>query len=93
MHETTVLTKMDNLCLNHVNLDVSSNLILGKKLFNRHHTCDDVAMPRRIHQILQPLPSPNCVGQLTDTPSLEQKQTVSVARILTIMNEGTLECS
>ena len=74
MHETTVLTKMDNLCLKHGNLDVFSYLILGKKLLNRPHPCDDVAMRRRTHQILQPLPSPNCVGQLTANPSLGQNR-------------------
>ena len=93
MHETTVLTKMDNLCLKHGNLDVFSYLILGKKVLNRHHLCDDAVMCRHTHQILQPLSFPICVGQLTANPSLAQKQTVSVARTRAIMNEGTLECS
>lgn len=80
MHETTVLTKRDNLCLKHGNQDVFSNLILHKKLLNRPHPCDDVVICRRTHQILQPLSFTICVGQLTAKPFLEQKQTVSVPR-------------
>ena len=80
MHETTVLTKMDNLCRKHGNLLVFPYLILGKKLINSHHRCYDEVMCQRTHQILQPLSLPICVGQLTANPSLEQKQTVSVPR-------------
>ena len=93
MHETTVLMNMDNLCLNYKNLDVSSNLFLGQELLNRHHPCDDGVTRRRSHQVLQPLSSPICVGQLTAPLSSGQKQTVSTTRTRAIMNKGIPECS
>ncbi|WP_229133264.1 ATP-binding cassette domain-containing protein [Bifidobacterium mizhiense] len=64
------------------NLDVSSNLFLGKELRDRHHRRDDEAMRRRTRQVLQSLSSPIRVGQPMATLSLGQKQTVSIARTL-----------
>ncbi|WP_181414467.1 ATP-binding cassette domain-containing protein [Bifidobacterium asteroides] len=64
------------------NLDVSSNLFLGKELRDHHHRRDDEAMRRRTRQVLQSLASPILVGQPMAALSLGQKQTVSIARTL-----------
>lgn len=70
------------------NLDVSSNLFLGRELHDSMGMRDDAAMNNAARRILQEFDSPIRVGQLISSLSAGQQQTVALAR--TMLNDPKL---
>lgn len=70
------------------NLDVSSNLFLGRELRDSTGMRDDAAMNNEARRILQEFNSPIRVGQPISSLSAGQQQTVALAR--TMLNDPKL---